>query len=196
MSLLDAPSRYEPSVRGDAMLITHGREGTDQLLATALLLDAVLGGHLDVASAHPLTDPELAPRRAHLVARPELEDAPPLLADLRTRVLEALPASPTTWIERAAVFAPSRVAIELIAAGAAEPLARRFQRHFTLSVDAHAEAGARQRLLDPSSPAVAAALWACGGFRALRFPPPQHTLPPAAREILAALRPDQHLHHG
>ena len=78
------------------------------------------------------------------------------------------------------------MAIELIAAGAAEPLSRRFQRNFTLSVDARAEAEARQRLLDPSSPALAAALYVCGGFRALAFPPPLHTLPPAARAILSA----------
>ncbi len=111
------------------MLLTRGRAGTERLLAVALLLDAVLGGQLD-----------LAPTRPHLVAGPELADVPPLLADLRARVLESPAASPHVWIERAAVFAPARVAIELITAGAAEPLPRRFQRHFTLSVDALAEA--------------------------------------------------------
>jgi hypothetical protein len=168
------------------MLITHGREGTDRLLAAALLLDAVLGGHLDLEQGrqHLVAGPDLAPGRPHLVAGPKLADTPPLLADLRARVLEAPPASPQTWIERAAVFAPARVAIELIAAGAAEPLPRRFKRHFTLSVDALVEAEARHRLLDPSSPALAAAMYVCGGFRALAFPPPLHTLPPAARAIL------------
>jgi hypothetical protein len=173
MSLLAAPPTYVPSVRGDGMLITHGCEGTERLLAVALLLDAVLGGHLD-----------LAPGRPHLVAGPELPDVPPLLADLRARVLEAPPASPRAWIERAAFFAPACVAIELIATGAAEPLPRRLQGRFTLSVDAHAEAEARRRLLDPSSPALAAAMYVWGGFRALTFPPPLHALPAAARAIL------------
>jgi hypothetical protein len=169
MSLLEAPPTYEPSVRGDAMLITHGREGSERLLAVALLLDAVLGGHLD-----------LAPGRAHLLAGSALTDAPPLIADL----VEAPPASPRAWIERAAVLAPARIAIELIAAGAAEPLARRFQRHFTISVNAHSEADARRRLLDPASPALAAVMYVHGGFSAVAFPPSLHTLPPAARAIL------------
>jgi hypothetical protein len=175
MSLLAAPPTYAPSVRGDAMLITHGRQGSERLLAAALLLDAVLGGHLD-----------LAPDRPHLLAGSGLADAAPLLAN----VLDAPPALPQRWIERAAALAPAGIAIELIAAGTAEPLARRFQRHFTLSVDANAEAQARQRLLDPSSPALAAAMWACGGFRVLRLPPPLHTLPPAARAILGGVATD------
>jgi hypothetical protein len=167
MSLLDAPPTYVPSIRGDAMLLTHGRQGSERLLATAVLLDAVLDGHL-------------TERPGRLLAASGLSDAPSVLADL----LAAPPASAHTWHSRAAAIAPTRVAIELIAAGAAEPLARRFQRHFTLSVDARIEAEARRRLLDPASPALAAAFWACGGFRALRFPPPLHTLPPAARAIL------------
>ncbi len=171
MSLLAAPPRYQPSVRGDAMLLTHGGAGTERLIAVSLLLDAVLTGQLDVD-------------RSQLVAGPELEDAPPLLSDLRDRVLDAAPASPRAWIARTTEFASAAVEIELITAGVAEPLPRRFQRDFTLSFDAHAEAEARARLADPSSPALAAALWACGGFRALRFPPCQHALPPAARAIL------------
>jgi Golgi phosphoprotein 3 GPP34 len=173
MSPLTAPPTYVPSIRGDAMLITHGREGTERLLAVALLLDAVLDGHLELAGAH-------------LVAGPESTDAAPLLADLRVRVLEAPRASPRTWVHRVALFAPGRVAAELVAAGAAEPLPRRFQRRFTLSVDAHAEADARRRVLDPSSPALAAALYVDGGFSASPFPPPLHTLPPAARAVLAS----------
>ena len=42
---------YVPSVRGDAMLLTHGRKGTaeDLLLASAsVVLDGALGGHIDV----------------------------------------------------------------------------------------------------------------------------------------------------
>ena len=158
------------------MLITHGRAGTERLLATALLLDAVLGGHVDVA-----------PKARRVVAGRRLADAPALLADLRSRVLDAPPASPRAWIDRAAVFAPPRIAIELIAAGAAQLCPRRFQRHFTLSVEAHVEAEARERLLDPSSPALAAALWACEGFPALPFPPSLHTLPPEARAILGGV---------
>jgi hypothetical protein len=170
MSLLAAPPTYEPSVRGDAMLLTRGREGTERLLATALLLDAVLDGHLDVSDAD-------------LVAGPELEDAPPLLADLRAHVLEAPAAAPRIWIERAAVFAPERIAIELITAGAAEPLPRRFARQVALSVDVHVESDALARSLDPSSPALAATLY-IHGFGATPFPPSLHTLTPAARAIL------------
>jgi hypothetical protein len=44
MSLLAAPPTYAPSMRGDAMLLTHGRAGTERLISAALLLDAVLGG--------------------------------------------------------------------------------------------------------------------------------------------------------
>ena len=177
MSLLAAPPRYQPSVRGDAMLLTHGGAGTERLIAVGLLLDAVLAGQLDIVADSP-----------QLVVGPRpSSDAPPLLTGLRDRVLEAPPASPRAWIARAIEFATSAVEIELITAGVAEPLAHRFQRDFTLSFDAHAEADARHRLTDPSTPALAGALWSCGGFRAVRFPPPLHTLPPAARAILGGV---------
>ena len=45
---------YVPSVRGDAMLLTHGRKGTaeDLLLAGAsVVLDGALGGHIDWSGA-------------------------------------------------------------------------------------------------------------------------------------------------
>jgi hypothetical protein len=67
----------------------------------------------------------------------------------------------------AAGIAGHRVACELIAAGHAVPLESRFQRHFTLSVDARAEADARARIAD--APAIFA-------------------LPEAARSILQTLR--------
>jgi len=51
MSPTQTARTYVPSVRGDAMLITHGRKGTpeDLLLAgAAVVLDGALGGHVDV----------------------------------------------------------------------------------------------------------------------------------------------------
>ena len=95
MSLRRAAHVRALPFRGDAMLLTHGRAGTERLLAAALLLDAVLGGHA-----------RRSPGRAHLVAAAELAAAPPLLADLRARVLDAPPASPRAWIDRAARVRP------------------------------------------------------------------------------------------
>jgi hypothetical protein len=151
------------TLRGDAMLLTHGGEGTDRLIAAALLLDAVLGGQLEIEDGY-------------LVAGAERAESP-LVAELRARVMTGPPESPHAWIERAALFAPARTAAELIAAGAASPLERRFRRRFTLSVDARAEAAARERLAhDP----VLAALMGAGPL-----PPATHTLPPAVQAILA-----------
>ena len=180
MSLLVAPPTYRPSVRGDAMLLTHGRKGTERLIGAALLLDAILGGHLDVPAGC-----------RNVVAGLQDDDAPTLLADLRDRVLDAPAASTRTWIDRAAVFAPTRTAAELISAGLAAPLAQRLQRTFTLSVEARVEYAARGRLAcggDPRSIALAAALHVHGGFGALAFPPPVHTLPTAAQAVIGALR--------
>src|SRR5262245_41596802 len=130
MSLTAAPPSYTPSVRGDALLLTHGREGTELLAGAALVLDAILGDHVAVQpGARPL-----------LVAGPEQPDAPSVLSYLRDRVLSERLTSLRTWIERAAVFAPTRIAAELVAAGVASPLARRFQRVCSVSVDASAEA--------------------------------------------------------
>jgi len=158
------------TIRGDVMLLTHGRQGSDRLIGAALLLDAVLDNELDIDGGY-------------IVAGPERADSP-LVAELRARVMAGPPESPLAWIERTAQFAPARTAAELIRAGVASPLARRFQREFTLSVDARAEAAARERVVH--NPAVAALLWdsGLGGL----LPPAIHTLPPAARAILAAFR--------
>ena len=158
------------TIRGDVMLLTHGRQGSDRLMGAALLLDAVLGGQLDV-------------ERGYLVAGPERAESP-LVAELRARVMSGPIESPLAWIERTAQFAPTRTAAELISEGLAAPLARRFQREFTLSVDARAEAAARERVTH--NPAVAALLWDSGLGGPL--PPAIHTLPPAARASLAAVR--------
>ena len=51
MSRTQTARTYVASVRGDAMLLTHGRKGTapDLLLASAsVVLDGALGGHIDV----------------------------------------------------------------------------------------------------------------------------------------------------
>src|SRR4051794_41701158 len=98
------------TLRVDAMLLTRGRAGTEPLVAAALLLDAVRSGHLDV----------LEGRR--VVAGRHTAGEPPLLADLRDRVLAATPASPRIWIERTAAFAPHRIATELVVSGLAAPL--------------------------------------------------------------------------
>ena len=180
MSLTAVPPTYTPSVRGDALLLTHGREGTELLTGAALVLDAILGGQLAVRPGF----------RPLLVAGPEDPDTPDLLDDLRTRVLTERSNTPRGWIERAALFAPARIAAELITAGVAVPLAQRFQRRFSLSVDAAAEAAARARLLggrEPHAIALAAALHLRGGAIAPPLPPALHTLSPDARAVIAAL---------
>jgi hypothetical protein len=189
---------YVPSVRGDAMLLTHGREGTELLLGAALVLDGILGGQLDV------TTPGLERRRSaedgggfdtllerrRLIAGPERAESP-LMAELRARVMSGPPEPPRDWILRAALFAPARVAAEIVAAGVASPLERRFQGRHTLSIDARAEADARTRLLSPDGTVLAALLHTHGVLAAISrdpFPPASHTLPPAARAVIAALR--------
>jgi hypothetical protein len=166
-----SPLTYVATVRGDATLLTHG---SDPLLTGAgLLLDAILAGHLDVIEG----------RR---VVAAQREDGAPLLCDLRARVLGGAPGSPHEWIHRAAAFASHHVACELIAAGVAAPLARRFQRQFTLSVDARAEAAARARITE--EPALAGLLYARGVPTGDPLPPATHTLPAAARAVLQSVR--------
>ena len=162
------------TLRVDAMLLTRGRAGTEPLVAAALLLDAVRSGHLDV----------LEGRR--VVAGRHTAGEPPLLADLRDRVLAASPASPRIWIERTAAFAPHRIATELVVSGLAAPLSPRFGRAFTLSVAAPAEAAARARIA--RDPALAVLLYTCDLPTGDPLPPSTHTLPPAEQAILAALR--------
>jgi hypothetical protein len=109
-----------------------------------------------------------------------------VLAELRARVLGGPPASPHEWIVRAAAFAPHRIACELIAEGFAAPLRPRFQRQFTLSVDARAEADARGRIA--SDAALAGLLYAVGLPTGDPLPPATFALPDAARAVLASLR--------
>ena len=92
------------------------------------------------------------------------------MAELRARVMSGPPESPRAWIDRAALFAPGKVAAELVAAGVASPLERRFARRFTLSVDARAEAAARERA--EQDPVLGALL------QSWPLPPATHTLPP------------------
>ena len=140
---------YVPSLRGDAMLLTHGREGTERLVGAALLLDAVLGGYIDVAPPAPERRRDgyeafgVRMDRRRVIAGPERAEDP-LLAELRARVIAGPPDTPRGWIARAAGFAPHRIAADLVGAGVATPHERRFQRG--VSIDARAEAAARDRL--------------------------------------------------
>jgi hypothetical protein len=168
------PTPARVDLRTDAMLLTRCRLGSEPLIAAALLIDAVRSGHLDV----------LEGRR--VVAGRHAAGELPLLSDLRARVLSAAPGSPLTWIERTATFAPHRIATELVAAGLAMPLSQRFQRQFSLSVEAHAEVAARARIA--RDPALAVLLFTCGFPTGDPLPPCAHALPPAERTILAALR--------
>ena len=150
MSPTQTAATYEPSVRGDAMLLTHGRKGTaaDLLLAAgAVVLDGALGGHIDVVGRRLLGF-----ERRRVVAGPELPEAPPLMAELRARVQAAPPDEPWGWFDRAAGFALESVTEELEAAGVTTPLwlsrARRVFRHDTLLVSPSAEEAAHERLHD------------------------------------------------
>jgi hypothetical protein len=171
---LERPSEPRPDLRTDAMLLTHGRAGTEPLIAAALLIDAVRSGHMQV----------LENRR--VVAGRSSADEPALLADLRARILDSTPGSPMQWIERTAEFASHRIATELITAGIAMPLSPRFARTFTLSVNARAEATARARI--STDPALAVLLYTCGLSTGDPLPPSAHGLPAAERAILTALR--------
>ncbi len=150
MSLTQTAATYAPSVRGDAMLLTRGRKGTaaDLLLAAgAVILDGALGGHIDVGGRRLLGF-----ERRRVVAGPELPEAPPLMAELRERVLAAPPDDPWGWFDRAAGFALERVTEELETAEVTTPLrlsrAPRVFRHDTLLVSPSAEEAALGRLLD------------------------------------------------
>src|SRR3954462_4689673 len=98
----ERPTAARPDLRTDAMLLTHGRAGTESLIAAALLIDAVRSGHLDVLEGRRVT-----------AGRSKTHE-PPLVADLRDRVLASPPTSPLGWIERTAEFASHRSAAELV----------------------------------------------------------------------------------
>jgi Golgi phosphoprotein 3 (GPP34) len=195
---------YVPSVRGDAMLLTHGRKGAaeDLLLAsTSVVLDGALGGHIEITGRK-----FLGLERRRVVAGPEIPGAPLLMAELRSRVLLSTPADPRGWFDRAAAFALDRVSAELEVAGLTTPLrlsrARRSFRHETLIVSQSAESAALERLLaavaghgTPSSIALGAILHHCeelaplvGRWSTRRLAASVRTLPPAAQTLLAVLK--------
>jgi Golgi phosphoprotein 3 GPP34 len=191
---LERPAAARADLRTDAMLLSHGRAGTEPLIAAALLIDAVRSRHLDVhesprlvvVAGHPPRSTSRRPRGHVVVAGGSSADEPALLADLRARVLASPPGSPLHWIERTAEFASHRIATELITAGIAMPLSPRFAGTFTLSVNARAEAAARARIV--TDPALAVLLYTFGFPTGDPLPPSAHLLPPAERAILAALR--------
>src|SRR5689334_6151654 len=143
-------SHYVPTVRGDALLLTHGRTGGAEdllLISAAVILDGVLGGHIEVTGSRRagLDRLRIAPGAA-------IPGAPALMADLRERAINIAGDTPWGWFERAAVYALKRSSDELIAAGAAEralpePIGRLFP-HRTLRVHPEHEAAARGRLAD------------------------------------------------
>jgi hypothetical protein len=204
MSPTQTARTYVPSVRGDAMLLTHGRKGTaeDLLLASAsVVLDGALGGHIDVVGRR-----FLGIERRRVVAGAEVADAPLLMAELRSRVLAGTPDDPWGWFDRAAVFALERVSAELEGAGVTTPLrlsgARRLLRHDTLIVAESAENAVRERLSgalagagSPESIALGAILLHTGLLTEIagrrdtrRLEASVRDLPAAAQAFLAVLR--------
>ncbi len=204
MSPTQTVTTYVPSVRGDGMLLTHGRKGVaeDLLLAGAsVVLDGALGGHIEITGRK-----FLGLERRRVVAGPEIPGAPVLMAELRSRVLVSTPDDPWGWFDRAAVFALDRISTELDAAGLTTPLrlsrARRTFRHETLIVSETAESEAHQRLLaalaghgTPSSIALGAILHYCDEFVPLvgrrstrQLEASIRTLPAAAQTCLAVLK--------
>jgi len=159
---------HAPTLRGDALLLTHGRPGTERLVAAALLLDGVVSGALDVSAASARFD------RRYVVCGPQPTSDP-----LFTRVLADPPDTPRGCIHRISSWASMAIAIDLVSAGHATPC------RYGLSIDAHAEAEARARL--DSSPALCAALYVFG-LPVPCLPPVTSFLPPAAVAIIAALR--------
>jgi hypothetical protein len=186
------------------MLLTHGRKGApeDLLIAGAsVMLDGALGGHIDIVGRKLLGF-----ERRRVVAGLEFPGAPPLMAELRSRVLDSPPDDPWGWFERAADFAHDRVSAELDACDLTTPLrlsrARRVFRHETLIVSETAESEARSRLLlalagrgAPSSIALGAILHSCGeldgivGRRSTRgLEASIRTLPAAAQTFLGVVK--------
>ena len=164
-------STYVSSVRGDALLLTHGRTGAAEdllLISSAVILDGVLGGHIDVTGNR-----RLGLERRRIAPGPAIAGAPALMAHLREQAIAVAGDTPWGWFERAAVYAGKRASDELIGAGVAEralpdPMFRLF-RHTTLRVHPEIEAAARERLADvltgrqapPAAIALASALHSC-----------------------------------
>jgi hypothetical protein len=204
MSPTQIAATYVPSVRGDAILLTHGRKGAaeDLLLAgAAVIVDGALGGHIEISGRKLL-----GVERRRVAAGPEVAGAPLLMAELRERVLAATPDDPWGWFDRAAVFALERVSAELDAAGVTTPLrlsrGRRLFRHDTLLVSESAETAARERLFlalagagTPESIAVGAILRHTGLLDEIvgrrdtrRLEASVRRLPAAAQVFLAVLK--------
>jgi hypothetical protein len=100
-------SHYLPSVRGDALLLTRGRTGAAEdllLISSAVVIDGVVGGHIDVTGNR-----RLGLDRRRIAPGVEVPGAPALMSDLRERVIVVAGDTPWGWFERAAVFALKRV---------------------------------------------------------------------------------------
>lgn len=167
-------SPYVPSARGDGLLLTRGRTGAAEdllLISAAVVLDGVLGGHIDVTGHR-----RVGLDRRRIAPGPAVAGAPPLMADLRERAIAVAGDTPWGWFERTSLYALKRTTDELVAAGVAEPCLpgplQRLFRHETLRVDPRAERAARERLADvltgrPAPPHVAALASALHGCELL-----------------------------
>ena len=172
------------------MLLTHGHAADLEILCAAVLLDGVLGGHVEIAGRRVL-----GVDRRRVVPGAEQPDAPRLMGDLRRRAGTASPAGPGAWLERLASIAHARVAAELEATGAILEV-RHARVADALWVTERAEAGARERLEaalagdgTPSAVALGAILHAhrrvIAGRNVARVTDAVSALPPAARTVIA-----------
>jgi|tagenome__1003787_1003787.scaffolds.fasta_scaffold20945094_1 hypothetical protein len=205
-------SHYVPCARGDALLLTRGRTGSAEdllLISSAVVLDGVLGGHIEVTGHR-----KLGVERRRIAPGPAVAGVPALMEALRRQVVAVAGETPWGWFERTSVYALKRTTDELVEAGAAtrfttDPLHRLFP-HPTLYVDPDAHAAARERLADvltggcaaPHAIALASALHFCErlddvaglrlGRRQLRaLTDAARSLGSGARAVLAALE-EQH----
>jgi hypothetical protein len=164
-------SHYVPCARGDALLLTRGRTGSAEdllLISSAVVLDGVLGGHIEVTGHR-----KLGVERRRIAPSPAVPGASPLMEALRRQVVAVAGDTPWGWFERTSVYALKRTTDELVEAGVAmrftpDPLRRLFP-HPTLHVVQDAQAAARERLADvltgghadPHAIALASALHYC-----------------------------------
>src|SRR5262245_54542232 len=137
-------SHYVPCVRGDALLLTRGRTGSAEdllLIASAVVLDGVLDGHIHVTGHR-----KLGVERRRIAPGPAVAGAPPLMEALRRHVVAIAGGTPGSWFERTSLYALKRATEEVVEAGVATRFMPdrllRLVPHPTLYVDPDAQAAA------------------------------------------------------